>query len=351
MLTAYNYYEPEEENRVRKNLKDSALFERELSLAERYSGCHPSGTVFRESCPMCGSASVHPFYEKWGVRYVRCGSCASVFADVSQEAAENFRGMEARRALRLSETYQAEAAAARSMMWQETLDWLRFRTYRYLGRNGGLAVCDAGCRWRGFRDMLLASGLCGSYQAFDSILDDAGGIPVPGPCSTDGSGTFFDDRPCSTAGDCGTDGGADIMLALDYMQQLHSPDGLLALAGEHLKKGGLLVISTRLGTGLDTLLLKEKNRNVFPYEHILLPSREGIRAMLEKAGFEVLEFTTPGTFDVNYIKANLDAVSGTAEFVHYFLSRSTPELEAEFQRFIQKAGLSSHAQVIARKTA
>lgn len=333
MLTAYNYYEPEEENRVRKNLKDSALFERELSLAERYSGCHPSGTVFRESCPLCGSTSVHPFYEKWGVRYVRCGFCASVFADVSQEAAENFRGMEARRELRLSEAYQAEAAAARSMMWQETLDWLRFRSYRYLGRNGGLAVCDAGCRWRGFRDMLLSSGLCGSYQAFDSILDDAGGIPASGPVP------------------CGTDGGADIMLALDYMQQLHSPDGLLALAGEHLKKGGLLVISTRLGTGLDTLLLKEKNRNVFPYEHILLPSREGIRAMLEKAGFEVLEFTTPGTFDVNYIKANLDAVSGTAEFVHYFLSRSTPELEAEFQRFIQKAGLSSHAQVIARKTA
>lgn len=325
MLTAYNYYEPEEENRVRKNLKDSALFERELSLAERYSGCHPSGTVFRESCPMCGSASVHPFYEKWGVRYVRCGSCASVFADVSQEAAENFRGMEARRELRLSETYQAEAASARSMMWQETLDWLRFRSYRYLGRNEGLAVCDAGCRWRGFRDLLLSSGLCGSYQAFDSILDDAGAR--------------------------GTDIRADIVLALDYMQQLHSPDGLLALAGEHLKKGGLLVISTRLGTGLDTLLLKEKNRNVFPYEHILLPSREGIRAMLEKAGLEVLEFTTPGTFDVNYIKANLDAVSGTAEFVHYFLSRSTPELEAEFQRFIQKAGLSSHAQVIARKTA
>lgn len=337
MLTAYNYYEPEEENRVRKNLKDSVLFERELSLAERYSGCHPSGTVFRESCPMCGSASVHPFYEKWGVRYVRCGSCASVFADVSQEAAENFRGMEARRELRLSETYQAEAASARAMMWQETLDWLRFRSYRYLGRNGGLAVCDAGCRWRGFRDMLLSSGLCGSYQAFDSILDDAGGIPVPGPVPCGGEGAFS--------------GGADIMLALDYMQQLHSPDGLLALAGERLGKGGLLVISTRLGTGLDTLLLKEKNRNVFPYEHILLPSREGIRAMLEKAGLEVLEFTTPGTFDVNYIKANLDAVSGTAEFVHYFLSHSTPELEAEFQRFIQKAGLSSHAQVIARKTA
>ncbi len=327
MLTAYNYYEPEEENRVRKNLKDGPLFERELSLAERFSCCHPSGESYREACPMCAKASVHPFYEKWGVRYVRCADCGSIFADVAQADIKSFHDMAERKQLRLSEAYQDEAISSRSLMWQETLDWLCFRSYRYLGKNVGLTVFDVGERWHGFRNMLLSSSLCSSYKTFDSILENESG-----PLAEQGGGEK-----------------ADLVLALDYMQQLYAPDDLLTFAKESLKSGGLFVVSTRLGTGLDTLLLKEKNRNVFPYEHILLPTREGIKAFLEKSGFEVLEFTTPGTFDVNFIKANLESLSGKEEFIRYFLLHSNAELEAEFQRIIQKAGLSSYSQVVARK--
>lgn len=54
--------------------------------------------------------------------------------------------------------------------------------------------------------------------------------------------------------------------------------------------------------------------------------------MLAQTGFELLEFTTPGTFDLNYVKANKDGLA-----------------EADFQRFIPKSGLSSYAQVIARR--
>ena len=64
---------------------------------------------------------------------------------------------------------------------------------------------------------------------------------------------------------------------------------------------------------------------------------------------ELLEFTTPGTFDINYVKANQDGIDREYYFIRYFLAAASPTVQAEFQRFIQKAGMSSYAQIIARR--
>jgi hypothetical protein len=81
----------------------------------------------------------------------------------------------------------------------------------------------------------------------------------------------------------------------------------------------------------------------------MLPSKEGIRRLLERMGFQMLEFTTPGTFDVNFLKSHKDDIAEEACFLSYFLETSTTGADADFQRFIQKHGLSSYAQVIAKK--
>ena len=100
---------------------------------------------------------------------------------------------------------------------------------------------------------------------------------------------------------------------------------------------------------MDVLLLKEKNVNVFPFEHLLMPSKEGIYEMLNNAGFSILEFITPGTFDVNYVKEHISEIPEENAFVRYLFHSDNSATEAELQRFIQKAGLSSYAQVVARK--
>ena len=116
-----------------------------------------------------------------------------------------------------------------------------------------------------------------------------------------------------------------------------------------LRPKGLLVLSTKAGSGLDVLLLRGNNGNVFPYEHVLMPSREGLQILLEDAGMELLEFTTPGTFDVNYVRTNKAGIAREDCFMRYFLDTASPNAEAEFQRFIQRAGLSSYAQIVARR--
>ena len=325
MLTAFNYYEPEEECRIQKEMKMTPFFAQELEVAEKFARSHPSSCDTRNQCVVCGSNKVSYFYEKWGVRYLRCTDCYSVMADVKEEDIREYVRLKELKEIRLSEEYQENGTESRQQKWEEFLDWLKYRTYRYCGKNTGFSILDYGTRWEGLKRFLQESDLCETYELWDSILRDA------------------------KQGAIIRENSVDIILALDYIQQKIRPVHFFREAHNHLKKGGLLILGTKVGSGFDILSLRENNRNVFPYEHILMPSREGIEILFTQAGFELLEFTTPGTFDLNYVKANKDGLAPDDYFIKYFLNTATVSAEAEFQRFIQKCGLSSYAQVIARR--
>lgn len=325
MLTAFNYYEPEEENRIQKGMKETFLFEQELKVAERFTMTHAKASAGRTNCVICGSNKLLKFYEKWGVEYLRCTDCYSIMADVQEEDVAEYIQLKEMREIRLSDENQRIGSESRRQRWVELLDWLRYRTFRYCGRNTNFSILDYGTRWKGLSQLLQESTLCGKYELQDSILvdreQDKGGAIEP----------------------------VDIILALDYIQQKIKPVQFFREAHDNLKKDGLFILGVKVGSGFDILTLRENNKSTFPYEHVLMPSKEGIRIMLAQTGFELLEFTTPGTFDLNYVKANKDGLAGNDYFMQYFLKTATPSAEADFQRFIQKSGLSSYAQVIARR--
>ena len=322
MLTAFNYYDPEEEERVRKGIKENPFFRKELALAEAFSLVHPKHGDTLQHCLICGSGEMHTFFWKWGVQYLRCEHCYSIMADVDETDVKLYASLESLKKIRSSKEYQEEGTAVRRGRWEEIVDWLRFRSYRYCGKNQGLSVIDYGNRWTTFCEMLEHSELCGEYCLKNSIL---------------------------SKGQDEKQGQAELILALDYLQQVQNPKEFFQEVYESLAPQGLLILGTKVGSGLDVLLLREKNKNVFPYEHILMPSKEGLKILLEDAGLEPLEFTTPGTFDINYVRANKDGIAREDYFMRYFIDTATPNAEAEFQRFIQRAGLSSYAQIIARK--
>lgn len=324
MLTAFNYYEPEEENRIQKGMKENPFFEQELHTAETFARNHPKILPPKERCIVCGSNKLHKFYEKWGIKYLRCEECYSIMADVAEEDVAEYVQSDILNAIRLSEEYQSNGLENRRQRWEEFLDWLRYRIFRYCGKNTGFSVLDYGTRWKGLEELLRESDLCENYELRDSILTDT-------TCRQTLS------QP------------ADIVLALDYIQQKTKPVQFFRKVHNDLKKGGLFVLGTKVGSGFDILTLRENNRNVFPYEHVLMPSREGIGILLSQTGFELLEFTTPGSFDLNYVKSNRNGLAEDDYFMRYFLETATPSAEAEFQRFIQKCGLSSYAQAIARR--
>lgn len=320
MLTAFTYYDPEEEDRIQQGMKNTSFFAQEKTIAREFAVAHQS--TWRADCPCCGTQEVWPIFERHGISYEWCRACGTLFAAVKDEDVEEYFALPQLRKIRLSDEYQQSATDSRSRRWADTIDWLGFRAFRYLGRNEGLRIVDYGDRWQGFSEMLQESSLCGAYVVRDSIL---------------------------ALGENQTGTEADIVFAMNYLERRTAPEGFFREAATLLSKDGLLVFSIKAGNGFDILKLRGNHPNLLPYEHNVLPSRAGIERLLERTDFELLEYTTPGTFDLNYVISNKDRLGEHDYFTRYFLDHSTPNAQAEFQRFLQRSGMSSYAQLIARK--
>lgn len=316
MLTAFNYYEPEEENRIQKGIKHNRFFDEEVSIAKRYLDTNCSNNDDIKECIACGSKNLKDFYKKWEVDYLRCNDCYSIMANVSTSIVRGYKESIELNTLISSDDYQNDGREKRYQKWDDLLDWVSFRSFRYLGYNKNLKIIDYGTKWNGQKEMFEKSELCGEFHSCSYRAD-------------------LKDR--------------DLALAIDFMQSETNPKEFLTNVNNSLKKNGLLMLSTKVGSGVDILTLKGNNKNVFPCEHIFMPSKEGLRKLLEECGFELLEFTTPGTFDVNFLMDNIDNISDDECFLNYFLKTANPGSKSDFQRFLQKAGLSSYAQIIAKK--
>ncbi len=317
MLRAFDYTEY---SYVRKNIQNRELFDREKCIAQKYVYSNPV-KIRPEVCPVCGNSRLEYLFHRWDINYYRCQECGSIFVNVQEDAAAGYLENKELKSLRISSEYQKEAEDRRSNMWDEWIHWIKYRAYRYIGKNTELYVVDYGDRYQGLVDRLQGSGLCGRYVLTDSILEPGTEEPE----------------------------GADIVLYLNQLQHVVEPVSVLKRLSEQLKEDGLLLLSTRLGTGFDILTLKGGLDNIFPYEHIMLPSKEGLEILLDKAGFELLEFVTPGTLDIQYVLDNIERVEEGNLFAHaLFKPENGPNL-MDFQRFLQKAGLSSFGQTVARK--
>lgn len=86
-------------------------------------------------------------------------------------------------------------------------------------------------------------------------------------------------------------------------------------------------------------------------EHLNLLSIEGIKILLEGAGFRLLELSTPGQLDVELVlRATADDPTiPVPRFVRYFMENRGIETHADFQSFLQKNRLSSHVRIAAQK--
>lgn len=321
MLKAFDYTE---QALPGMPIQNKTFFRKEKGLALQYVTKHPPKKVEEEICPVCGSRHLKWLFHRWDVNYYMCRQCSSIFAPVAQEIINGYLDMDEMKELRTSKTYQEEAEARRAGLWDDLLLWVKYRSYRYLNKNTKLAIMDYGNRYWGLSNRLKELGTEKSYVLVDSILTDI------------------------QQTDC-MDGQADIVLYINQLQHEPNPIKALKKIRSKLSDTGLLFLSTRLGSGFDVITLKGGLDNIFPYEHILLPSRKSLEPLLEQAGYELLEIVTPGVMDMQYIMDNHERIDEDNFFARYLVEDADRATVMDFQRFLQKAGLSSFAQVVARK--
>ena len=321
MLRSFQYTES---SYLEQSMFGNIYRDKEVSIARRFVKEHHIADNMDKECPICGNKKTQYFYTKWKVDYLRCSQCRSIIAVCEENTVRQYHSNSDLVSLRLSDSYQNQAFENRKQVWEEFIEWLEVRTFRFLHRNKGLSIVDVGNRFREYSKLIRSSSFCGEYNLRRSALGK-------------------DEDTILT-------GRADLVLYLDQLQKETDPHGSILELSGYLKEDGILVLSTRAGSGFDIITLKENNDKIYPYEHILLPSVKGIIALLEQSGLEVLEITTPGVMDVKYVMDSLDKLDESEEFVHYLLEESGQGVLQEFQRFLQKSCLSSFVCVIARRS-
>ncbi len=144
---------------------------------------------------------------------------------------------------------------------------------------------------------------------------------------------------------------ANVVVSFEVIEHLFEPRGYIERCAALLSSGGLLVLTCPNGMGFDIATLGPKSSAV-DSEHVNLFNPGSLSALLERSGFEVLEATTPGRLDAEFVRASV--LAGETDIaadplLRRVLLEEWDSLGAPFQQFLAARSLSSHMRILARR--
>ncbi len=153
------------------------------------------------------------------------------------------------------------------------------------------------------------------------------------------------------AGEGPSGGQTQAALLFESLDRVDDPEGLLGKVAGRLQRGGLLFITGLVASGFDLAVLGLRSLYLYPPDRANCFSLEGLKRLLERHGFSLLEVSTPGVLDVQIVQEHrrLDPALELSAFEREILS-APAEAQAAFQSFLQEWGWSSFARIVARKT-
>lgn len=142
----------------------------------------------------------------------------------------------------------------------------------------------------------------------------------------------------------------DVAILFESLDRVDAPEKLLQGVVSCLKPGGLLFVTSLVSSGFDFQILRDKNFYLFPPDRSNVFSLTGLKALLAKAGLELLEVSTPGLLDVEIVKAHRkDGIQVECSFFEEEILTKDEESQSIFQTFLQQANLSSFARIVCKK--
>jgi hypothetical protein len=312
-------------------------------LDEEFQKFLLSGTPLHSIvCPGCGSINMAPAFQKSGLNYLECSDCDSVYSSPrpTAEALDSFyRASEAIRYwhhVLLPDTQENRL----SKIIKPRARWVFGAMDRYqpkcshvldIGQHSALLVCE----------LLQAGGGNFRITLAGQLADLENGIP-------DSPNLKISPSPILGLSQLEL---ADMVLAFDALDRAQDLDELMASVHSVLKPQGLMLTASTLISGFDLQMLWSESEGIYPPERMNLLSADGMLKLCKRHGFEILEFSTPGMFDVEIVQRaileNPDAA--WPKFLKSMLTRSDPHVLEGFQEFLQKYRLSSFARLALRK--
>jgi SAM-dependent methyltransferase len=299
----------------------------------------PAAAALRDDCPGCLAPGGEAAFERFGYPYRHCASCGTLWSALrpSEAALRRYHRESDAERFWQDELARRTGEARIAKVVEPRLDWISDTVAEH--RPGAAVVADVGTHLTAFAERFAGLRPFRRRIAVDPLAR------LPGI-----EGLEVVDAPLA---DAGLSGALDALSLLDVADRASDADALFAAARAALAPGGILFVTGILASGFDVQVLWDRAETVFPPDRLTLFSVTGLEALLARHGFEVVEFSTPGAFDLRAV-ADARAADPTLplpRFVETLLARRGAAERELFQRFLQEALLSSFGRIAARRAA
>lgn len=304
-----------------------------LSIQDAAEYFSETGSLVEVSCPACDNVGRHPVFTKQDFRYNQCQQCGSVYVSPRPSEAQLHK-------------YYAESRASRFRVEHFSRDTAKARRYHLL---------SAHAQWMGA--ILDETGkLGGVYADYEThspeIFEELASLRI--------FEKLYSIAPLVRPGDAGSGtvevaasnlAGLTALSAFEKLEHQFSPFQFLNSTRDRLTSGGIIFFTTRTISGFDLQLLWDKTPYIFVPEHMNLLSIEGLQVLLNRCSLELVEMSTPGQLDLQFVKHALaqDPSIELPRFVNYLVHHRDALAQQDFQQYLQKHRLSSHVRVAARR--
>lgn len=319
------------------DLKPSALFDKYLALVEKDVAQLTKGSLKDAACPGCGRTETVSTFAKFGLKYNECAGCRSLYISPRPDDAtlNKFFTQSPSRIFWNQEYYGSTKRKRQEKIIKPRFQWIIDSTQEYSPK--AQHFVDINANQFGYSDELAQAKDFAKKTLVDPL------VPVTSTYEVEILKTPWWQLSWQKE--------VDVVSLFEVVDRTSDVEALFKKLNQILKKGGLCFMTSILASGFDVQVLWEKAKNIFPPDRLNVLTVEGIKALAARHGFECLEFSTPGIFDLETVEKayRSNPEIQLPRFVEYLINSRSEEYKKSFQNCLQANLLSSYGRILIQK--
>lgn len=309
----------------------------ESELAQRFAN---RSSWVEAAWPTCTNAQMKPAFDHSGIQYVESESCGSIFAleRPSEDDLWSWYRDSAPSKFWREQVLPASEEARREKITRPRADWIMDGIAEYCP--SARRLVDLSTYGRALTNMLAE--------------DQAGLTEITAAGVTAGlEGTLHAKVKANPARlrDLPAIGPADVVVAIDAFDRASDPSLFLETMGRLVAPGGILFLTAAVASGFEIQTLWGKSPSINPPDKLNLPTVDALQKFFPAPGWEIVELSTPGMFDVEMVRRVIEKDKGEPwPRVVRSLVLNTDEIgRTALVELLQTRRLASFARLIARR--
>ncbi len=288
------------------------------------------------ACPGCDSTHSKRFFERFGLQYCECLDCASVYANPRPSDSQIglfFKEATAKTFWR-NQLSEASQHKRKDKIIKPRLEWVLDSVAEHAP--GAKHWVDIHPSQHRYLDAMAQSSI-----AQKTVVYPYGNFNIP-------SSIKVIHQPWWSLP---ADFSCDVVTLFEVMDHASDVNQLFNVLHQIVSPGGLCFLTAILSSGFDVKELGSNAPNIVPPDRLNVLSVKGLKQVIEKHGFECLEFSTPGVLDLDIVTqaVNKNPSLPISNFVRSLIASEDEEVKRMFGEFLQRSLLSSYGRVLFRK--